>query len=348
MELLDKYMIQDIIEYMPKESKIKCKPMYDHIDITFAYMGASYTRHPEIRCETICDDDLASVGEMEGNLSMVLCARRRNRYDTYRMDRRMKLSFYGGDHEIIKGALEMADGGLDLMSDMLYGAYWGGHKDLIKILTETGFVGAEWRTRWNKLIKLINQNIGMDITAITGMPDKRFRGACRGGHMELIKDLMEHGEKNWNEGLIGACKGGHYDIAKYMLDKGADNSFDCMMYAYSNGDMRMIELLASQNNEEYICHSDNLLGLCYGIPNVPMEQNEKYIKLIDYIIDKRYHKTIKQILDKLLVHARCYKKKYLIKYLIEIGADVNIGFLDACENEDKEMMLFMIDLGATK
>ncbi len=44
-----------------------------------------------------------------------------------------------------------------------------------------------------------------------------FYNACRGGHLDLVKLLIEHGANNWNGGLEGACYGGHYKIVIFMI-----------------------------------------------------------------------------------------------------------------------------------
>ena len=48
-------------------------------------------------------------------------------------------------------------------------------------------------------------------------------GACRGGHMDIVKLLIEKGAGNWNCGLSGACSGGNIDIVNFMIEKGASS-----------------------------------------------------------------------------------------------------------------------------
>jgi hypothetical protein len=48
-------------------------------------------------------------------------------------------------------------------------------------------------------------------------------GACEGGHIELIKLMIENGAANYNDGLFSACRGGQLCAAKYMVSLGADN-----------------------------------------------------------------------------------------------------------------------------
>lgn len=71
-----------------------------------------------------------------------------------------------------------------------------------------------------------------------------FRGACRGGHIEIVNYLIDEyhhgcggiygrdeGLKTWGPGLYEACSGGHIAIAKLALSRGATNINSCMYTA---------------------------------------------------------------------------------------------------------------------
>ncbi len=42
--------------------------------------------------------------------------------------------------------------------------------------------------------------------------------ACRGGHIKIIKMMIEKGANHWGWGLSGACLGEHVDIVELMLN----------------------------------------------------------------------------------------------------------------------------------
>ena len=57
--------------------------------------------------------------------------------------------------------------------------------------------------------------------------DDGLEGACKGGHMNIVKFMIEKGANNWNSGLYGACYGGHINIINLMIEKGADDCYRC-------------------------------------------------------------------------------------------------------------------------
>jgi len=50
-----------------------------------------------------------------------------------------------------------------------------------------------------------------------------LRGACLGGHRDVVELMIQHGANNWNLGLHGACRGGHRDLTELMIQRGANN-----------------------------------------------------------------------------------------------------------------------------
>jgi len=75
-----------------------------------------------------------------------------------------------------------------------YGAYRGGHLDLIAEIAARG------PTDWPNVLN----------------------GACRGGHIELVKSLLdEHTFNNLNDALTHACRGGHLDVVRMLAARGA-------------------------------------------------------------------------------------------------------------------------------
>ena len=60
--------------------------------------------------------------------------------------------------------------------------------------------------------------------------DDGLEGACRGGHIDMVKLMIEKGVKYWNCGLHIACKGGHMDIVKLLIESGVVKCHNCQLY----------------------------------------------------------------------------------------------------------------------
>ena len=51
--------------------------------------------------------------------------------------------------------------------------------------------------------------------------DYGLQGACQGGHLDVVKFMIEKGATYWNGGLSSACCGGQTDVVHLMIEKGA-------------------------------------------------------------------------------------------------------------------------------
>jgi len=65
--------------------------------------------------------------------------------------------------------------------------------------------------------------------------------------MEIVELMIDKGGEeypfNWNDGLQGACKGGHMDIVKLMIHKGATNIKEYFKVLIENGHFEIVEYL---------------------------------------------------------------------------------------------------------
>ncbi len=70
-----------------------------------------------------------------------------------------------------------------------------------------------------------------------------LHGACQGGHIEIVKLMIEKGASQWNWALSYACVGGHMDIVKLMIDLGGDNWNWGLRRACTGGHIDIIKFL---------------------------------------------------------------------------------------------------------
>jgi Ankyrin repeats (3 copies) len=67
--------------------------------------------------------------------------------------------------------------------------------------------------------------------------------AARGGHMEIVKLMIEKGATNFDWGMKNAAEGGHMDIVKLMIEKGATDFDWSMRSAAEGGHMEIVKLM---------------------------------------------------------------------------------------------------------
>ena len=49
--------------------------------------------------------------------------------------------------------------------------------------------------------------------------DYGLKGACLGGHIDLVLFMIERGAEYWEFGIKNARKGGHNDLVLFMIEK---------------------------------------------------------------------------------------------------------------------------------
>ncbi len=84
-------------------------------------------------------------------------------------------------------------------------------------------------------------------------------GACKGGHMNMVELMIERGATDWNNGLYGACRGGHMNMVELMIERGATDWNDGVYYACKGGHMDIVELMIERGATGCYCRGDNCL-----------------------------------------------------------------------------------------
>ena len=86
--------------------------------------------------------------------------------------------------------------------------------------------------------------------------------ACYGGHLDLAKHVITKGATYLSMGLEGACKGGHLNIAKYMIEKGAKSRNLALYSACEGGQLDLAKYMIENGATEW---NWGLEGACKGI-----------------------------------------------------------------------------------
>jgi Ankyrin repeats (3 copies) len=73
--------------------------------------------------------------------------------------------------------------------------------------------------------------------------DDAMSEAGLGGHMEIVKLMIEKGATDFDRAMRFAADGGHMEIVKFMIEKGAINFNAAMGYAAEAGHMDIVEYL---------------------------------------------------------------------------------------------------------
>jgi hypothetical protein len=67
--------------------------------------------------------------------------------------------------------------------------------------------------------------------------------AARGGHLDIVKLMIEKGANDFNRAIVLAAGGGHLDIVKLMIEKGATNFRDTVSAAAFNRQQDVLDYL---------------------------------------------------------------------------------------------------------
>ena len=192
--------------------------------------------------------------------------------------------------------------------------------------------------------------------------------ACLGRNRPVIDWLIDHGANDWNQGLLGACKGGHLDLVKEMIQRGQRQhvSFDwdeALSNAYYSNDLQVIELLLPYgitNLDEfaYICDEGQLQtaqfllqhGAHLNQNNLNLACGKGQMHIVNLLIEHAHqqHPQIHLDWNSAMIEACCGGSWISVQFAIKQGAnDWNGGFKSACHWGHLFLVQKMIELGAT-
>ena len=103
----------------------------------------------------------------------------------------------------------------------MYHACRGGHIDIIKLMIEKAMIDGSEMVQVDGS-EMVRRTIDLNHLQSSLDANDWNRGmynACSGGHIDIVKLMIENGANNWNRGMYCACNGGHIDIVKLMMEK---------------------------------------------------------------------------------------------------------------------------------
>lgn len=188
-----------------------------------------------------------------------------------------------------------------------------------------------------------------------------LEGACEGGHNDLVKMFIDKAQvyKQLNLALNYAAKGGHIEIIKFLINEGADILTCDSAGACEGGYTEVVDYMFELKNTYY---NNAVYGAAKGGHLWLIEQLSPYIKHWNWALEgacEGGHKDlVKMFIDKgannfgLGLNAAC-KGGYieLVQLMIDLGIDlginnINEGLLLACEGEHEDLIKYLIKIGA--
>lgn len=223
-----------------------------------------------------------------------------------------------------------------------YGAAAGGHTELAELLVKKGA---------SKLNVLEGAALGKQMTVIESTLDqlknepnynsKRhkkaasyiLRGASEGGHMDLVKMMLEEGADS-TKGFEGAAEGGQLEIAQLLLKKGA-HMYDSIKLAAKGGHIELVKLILDNSKNFELDVSDGLLSAAEGghmdIVKLLLNKGGEPVKALEGAARGGHVKIVQEMLKKGVAPNEGLRdavrggNKKVVQLLIEKGADPNKG-----------------------
>ena len=142
------------------------------------------------------------------------------------------------------------------------------HKDLIKIYAKNHPSKADIILRYgceygmNDIVEFMIEK-AVPTNRIFPSLDRNngMSGACRSGHIDIVKLMIENGANDWNWGMYNACCGGHINIVKFMIKNGANAWNDGMSGACCGGHIDIVKFMIKNGANAW---NGGMFGACRG------------------------------------------------------------------------------------
>lgn len=127
------------------------------------------------------------------------------------------------------------------------------------------------------IVATLLQQRQADINAVTGLGASALTFAARGGHIQVVRQLVEAGIELTLSGganecdftpLLAAALYGHDAVLRFLLDRGCDVNFRTstsgltpLMVAALNGHMKTAQILVERGADPNVTNADNRTAL---------------------------------------------------------------------------------------
>ena len=203
--------------------------------------------------------------------------------------------------------------------------------------------------------------------------------AAKIGNMEIVKELLDFGAKDFDFAFYTACMEGYWDIAQKFIEEGANNFDIALSYAAIGGQLdivkELINLGAKDINGALVsaCEGNHIELVKYFIENGANVNTKAYIEPYRYyegaerkypitattdinIINELINAGATNLNEAIIYNAKQTNRIDIIFNLLELGADVNaknygnektlLMYLIEKENPDIEAIKRIIESGA--
>ena len=191
-----------------------------------------------------------------------------------------------------------------------------------------GYTALLWAARYGQLevVKYL-QELGADLNYQDNKGNTALTLAARYGQLEVVKYLQEQGadlnhqDKEGNTALLWAARYGQLEVVKYLQEQGADlnhqnnEGYTALIWAAATGQLEVIKCLCKLGAD--LNHKD-----CRGNTALIKAASRRYLKVFIYLLDRDTSLNYKADNIALLWAAR-YGQLEVVKYLLELGADLN-------------------------
>ena len=226
------------------------------------------------------------------------------------------------------------------------------NNDLMKSIENNDIEGVRNILRNGNNLDIYNNKYGMS----------SLMYAAKIGNMEIVKELLDFGAKDFDFAFYTACMEGYWDIAQKFIENGANNFDIALSYAAIGGQLdivkELINLGAKDINGALVsaCEGNHIELVKYFIENGANVNTKAYIEPYRYyegterkypitattdinIINELINAGATNLNEAIIYNAKQTNRIDIIFNLLELGADVNAKNY----GNEKTLLMYLIE-----